>query len=150
MSESTEIVQYKELCKTARNYELKLWYVPFSAIAISLLFSVSIFKVDYLVCKSGLAVLNLISFMAFFVMYLKDRCYLVYLQKAIKKIHEKDQRFASISQFCGKIEIEPNDTFFMRYAKRHSATVFVVWALFLFLTLNFAFCVYSIWQFLTM
>lgn len=150
MSESTEIVQYQELCKTARNYELKLWYVPVSAIAISLSFSVAIFKIDFFICKSGLAVLNFISFSAFLVMYLKDRCYLVYLQKAIKKIHEKDQRFAKINQFCGKMEIEPDDTFFMRYAKRHSATSFMVWTLFIFLIINFACCVYNIWQFLTM
>jgi hypothetical protein len=149
MSESTEIVQYKELCRTARNYELKLWYVPLSAIAISLMFSVAIFKVDFLACKAGLALMNFISFTAFLVMYLKDRCYLVYLQKSIKKIHEKDQRFIKLAQFSGKMEIEPDDTFFMRYAKRHSATTFMFWALFIFLIINFACCAYSIWQFLT-
>jgi hypothetical protein len=101
-------------------------------------------------CQIGLSVLNVLSFTAFLVMFTKDRCYLIHLQKAVRMIHEKDQRFINVCQFSGPLEIEDSDIFYMRFAKRHSATNFMFWALLVFLIINITCSVYYIWLLLSL
>jgi hypothetical protein len=150
MNESTEIIQYQELCKSARSYEIKLWCVPATAIVISILFFIAIFSIGSLMCQIGLSVLNALSFAAFLVMFTKDRCYLIHLQKTIRMIHDKDQRFIKLAQFSGPLEIDNDDIFYIRFAKRHSATNFMFWALFVFLIINITCSIYHIWLLLSL
>ena len=53
-------------------------------------------------------------------------------------------------KFVKENEIEDSDIFYMRFAKRHSATNFMFWALLVFLMINITCSIYHIWLLLSL
>ena len=72
--------QYRELNFYARHYDQRLWMVPGAAYTLSILFYSIIFKTGTLLLgRVVLAVLNAAIFSAFFIQFIKDRCFQLHI-----------------------------------------------------------------------